>query len=173
MIANFILFQTLWFSAVIGAGRFDLTWVAIVGSLPLLIWTTLRTPHTRTLSLLLIWGAAGCAMDAAWMAAGALNYPGHELLPPYWIVLLWCGVGLTVDHSLKWFRDHPAIGSVAAGIFGPLSYVGGERMGAQIVLGDLALLPVLGLTWIVLFYGLFTLARGTQGDESTDGALLD
>lgn len=161
MVANFIFFQLLWFACVLGGGRFDSPLLVLAGSLPLLIWGFVNSQAHRAVGLLAAFVAVGTAMDATWMALGLFNYSGHDLLPPYWIVVLWGGVALCIDHSMAWFRDRPALGAAAAGLFAPFSYLGGESLGAAIDVQNLYLLPALSGSWLVAFYGLLSVARKT------------
>lgn len=135
--------------------------LVIAGSLPLLIWAFLRSEPYRTVALLATFMLVGVAMDGLWMALGLFDYAGYGLTPPYWIIGLWGGVALCVDHSMAWFRDRPLWGAAAAGLTAPFSYLGGESLGAAIHVQNLYLLPALSCSWAVVFFVLLNVARKT------------
>jgi hypothetical protein len=57
------------------------------------------------------------------------------------------------------------IGSLVVGAFAPVTYLSGERFGSVIV-QELALTPLICLSWFVLFYGLAKWALAmTQASE--------
>ena len=68
----------------------------------------------------------GFCLDTLWIRVGVLDYAGASVAP-VWIVLLWVGVGLSVNHSLAPFGARPWVGGLLAGLTAPVSYLGGER----------------------------------------------
>ena len=158
---NFVLFQLLWFASVLGGGRYSEPLLVLAGGLPLVVWALCGNAR-RELMLLGVFALSGLAIDSVWIAAGLFTYPDATVLPPYWIVMLWCGVAMTVDHSMRWFRDRPLVGGIAAGLAAPMSYVGGASLGAGIEIVNPILLPALSCSWALLFWALFTFARATD-----------
>lgn len=154
---NAACFQLLWLGCVVGAGRYGIHWLALLSALPVIVFS-LRS-EWRWHDLLLGFGclAVGLALDTIWVRTGILDY-GTVQLAPYWIVLLWVGVGLTLNHSLEPLARRPLLGALVAGAFAPISYLGGERVGAVIVPG-ISELAWVALAWFATFYGLFTLSR--------------
>ncbi len=86
-----------------------------------------------------------------------LNYAGAAVAP-VWIVLLWVAVGLTLNHCLSMFKERPWLGGLLAGLGAPLSYLGGERLGAVSIDEHWQLLWI-SPVWLLLFALAFTLAR--------------
>ena len=113
----------------------------------------------------------GLIIDNLWVNFGILSYP-ENTFAPYWIALLWVGLGLTVNHSMAIFRDHTLLGSLVVGIFAPVTYLAGQRFGA-VVVEDIWLTPLISLAWFAVFYGMakFALwlldANSIQTQEST------
>ena len=81
----------------------------------------------------------GLVIENMWVVMGILTYPDHALAP-YWIAILWVGLGLTINHSMALFRDHTLIGSVVVGIAATVTYLAGQRFGA-VEVGALYLTP--------------------------------
>ncbi|HAL43174.1 MAG TPA: hypothetical protein DCP57_12060, partial [Gammaproteobacteria bacterium] len=52
----------------------------------------------------------------------------------------------------------PLFGSLLVGLGAPFSYLTGESFGA-VVIPDPSALALLSLSWIIVFYGIFYLAR--------------
>jgi len=154
--ANALLFQAVWFSAVVGAAHDESLWCW--AALSLLTAQTLTTPQWRMdLAFGVVCMAIGFLADSLWGWAGVIDYEGQSLAPA-WIVALWAAVGLSLNHSLGWFRTRPMLGGLAAGAIAPLSYLAGETLGAV----DIPWAPALGwiaLSWVPVFSILFALAH--------------
>lgn len=99
----------------------------------------------------------GLVLDTLWIRLGVLDYGGVNFAPP-WILLMWIGVALTINHSLVMLRDRPLLGALVVAVFGPLSYVGGDRLGA-VVVPQLQSLWMVSLSWGLFFGFLFVIAR--------------
>ena len=151
-ILNLVFFQLVWFSSVVGAGAYGLHWLAMGAMIPLSVLAWFSPTRRSDLALATIALCVGLLIDNIWVKAGILAYPDYTFAP-YWIGLLWVGLGLTINHSMAIFRDHTLIGSLVVGAFAPVTYLSGERFGAVIV-QDLALTPLICVSWFVLFYGL-------------------
>jgi len=152
VVLNFVFFQGLWFSCVVGAGAYGLAWLAIgaLGPLAALTWFS----PTRSADWLIATVAlcAGLIIDNVWVGLGILSYP-VSTFAPFWIALLWVGLGLTVNHSMALFRDHTFIGSLIVGIAAPVTYLAGERFGS-VTVENLVLTPLISLAWFAVFYAL-------------------
>ncbi len=163
-IGNAVLFQLTWFGCVI---------YGIWGCVPLL--TMLFVAYSRRtleqdLPLVTILGMIGFGVDTLWIYLGILRFelPVGDALTiqfaPMWIVFLWMGVALTIDHSMQFFRDRPVIGATLAGGVAPLTYLTGERLGGVDV-PQTAGLALIACAWFVLFWCVFTYAgrRAREG----------
>lgn len=153
---NAVLFQGAWFACVLGGAVGSSVWGA-AAVLVLGAFTALRDHWRTDLALALIAAAVGFGLDTLWIRAGVLDYGGVAFAPA-WIVLLWLGVGLTLNHSLSLFASRPWLGGLLAGLGAPLSYLGGERLGAVVVV-DPWLLPLISLTWFLVFTAAFLQVR--------------
>lgn len=170
VVVNALLFQATWFASVIGGGQGHWYW-GVPGILALLAFSYWRNSLARDGALLLVLAAVGFCLDSVWAATGVLDFGvqanrlGALLLAPFWITLLWMGVGLTTRHSLKFLADRPTLGAVLAGGAAVPSYLGGQRLGA-VAIPEWTGLAVIALTWAAVFYVLFKVV------DTTDRSLL-
>ncbi len=154
---NFVLFQAVWFGCVLGGGALGLMWPGLVAMILLVLSLANSSCIRQDILLVMLVMPVGWLLDCMWIRLGILDF-GTGSLAPYWIVLLWLGVALTVNHSLSPLRDRPWIGAVVVGVFGPVTYLAGERLGAVEVV-NASLLWAVSLSWAVLFFGVFQIAR--------------
>jgi len=159
---NAVLFQLNWFACVVGGTNDQLWWPLLTLSGMLL--QSARSEYRRT-DVYLVTGVAaiGLVLDTFWIQIGILDFSTGDLAP-VWIVMMWMGVALTINHSLQWLQGLPILGGVLAAFSAPLCYLGGARLGAVQV--DPQGLLLIAVTWFLLFSGLFTLARVTHGRQS-------
>lgn len=90
------------------------------------------------------------------------DYPDFALSgrAPLWILLLWAGLALTLNHSLAWLQSRLLLASVLSGLSCPLSYLGAARLGAVDIVSESWLwLIVLSLSWAVIIPLLLWLAN--------------
>lgn len=126
LLVNAVFFQLAWFAAVIGAGRGH-AMAGVVAVLLFACWQ-LRVRQTRSgdLRLVALALAIGMALDSALAATGMVRYAAawpSPALAPAWILALWAGLALSLNHSLRWLQTHPAWAAVAGAIAAPLSYL--------------------------------------------------
>ena len=138
-IANFVLFQAVWFVAVMGVSR-GWSWqapafaAAFVGVH--LAWLSERPG--RDAGVLAIVPLLGLGLDTLLMHGGVLRYGGSPLvgvLAPAWILALWLGFSATFHSSMSWLQGRHGLAAVFGALGAPLSYLGGARLGA-ISLGE-------------------------------------
>lgn len=152
VIINFVLFQITWFSCVLGAGAYGLDWLAIL-AVAAVCAHVLTTPSKWTdLTCAFVALLIGYTLDNIWVMTNILSYPESNFAP-YWLGILWFGFGLSLNHSLKFFRDLNWIGAVIVGAFGPVTYFTAERFGVVTIENPMQLVWVT-ITWIALFRGL-------------------
>ena len=152
LVLNFVSFQALWFSCVVGGGGHGMVWLALASLVPISILTWYSPTRSADAIIALLALAAGLIIDNIWVVLGILDYP-HNTFAPYWIAFLWVGLGLTVNHSMALFRDHTLVGSLVVGIAAPVTYLAGERFGA-VVVADLSATPLISIVWFLTFYAL-------------------
>jgi drug/metabolite transporter (DMT)-like permease len=76
-----------------------------------------------------------------------------------WILLLWAGLALTLNHSLAWLQSRLMLAAVLGGVSSPLSYLAAERLGAVDIVTESGVWFIgLGLSWAVALPLLLWLA---------------
>jgi hypothetical protein len=152
------LFQGAWFACVLGGAAGTSVWGAgaVAG---LAAFAAFGDRLRSDFAFALAAGLFGFALDTLWIRTGVLDYAGASVAPA-WIVLLWVGVGFTLNHSLAVFCARPWLGGLLAGLSAPLSYLGGARLGA-VAVPDPWLLGFVALAWWGVFTAAFAVARRT------------
>ena len=135
-LANFVLFQTVWFAAVLRAVEGDV-WTGLAAAAAfVLIHLALLPAGDRPAELryALLIGFGGAVLDSGLLALGVTAYPTSQAwsLPtaPPWILGLWIAFALLPRFSLAWMKGRYALAALFGAIGGPLSYAGGVRLGA-------------------------------------------
>ncbi len=162
MLVNAALFQVAWFAAVLGAagGR---TWLGPLVLLPVLAVNLAMTPERRgEVKLWVAAGMIGLLFDTALVSAG-LFAPKRHLFPyplsPPWMVGLWIGFAATLNQSLGWLHGRLLLAALLGAVGGPLTYLGGARLGAADALPQMAGLVILAVGWGLVTPLLLTLAK--------------
>lgn len=157
-------FQCLWFAAVLLGNR---GWL-VLGALILLhfIYSPRRKTDIKALTLLI----PGVAVDATLTALGAF----HFTETPVWLLFIWLGFILSLDHSLHWLKNlHISWQCVIGAISGTASYIAGWRLGAVQFgwhLNDM--IGVIGVIWCVLLPIFLYLDSLLRRDTSCDSQFL-
>ncbi|MCF7824915.1 MAG: DUF2878 domain-containing protein [Candidatus Marinimicrobia bacterium] len=149
---NALGFQTAWWLSVLGL----VMDAPLVGPLAMTLY--LAIDHfsftKRQAELLLIFTAMllGTVVDSLFALTGLISYSGvYPLFPhlaPLWITAMWGGFAATLNHSLAWLRGRPLLGFIMGAVFGPLSYMAGEKFDAlQFNLGLAPTVFILGAFW--------------------------
>lgn len=155
-VLNGVLFQMTWFACVLGGAAGTSIWGFAAVAL-LLGHSAFAGTLSRDMILASAAAAVGFLVETFWIRSGVLDY-GGAMVAPVWIVLLWVAVGLSLNHCLSMFQSRPWLGGSLAGLGAPLSYLGGERLGAVSIADPLQLLWI-SVAWLALFALAFHLAR--------------
>lgn len=161
---NFIAFQVVWFAAVLGAA-YGLWWtgpLALAGFAAYHLRSDVRSKGDLRLMVLAL--ALGFATDTLMAGCGLSTYASPvpaAPLAPFWILSLWAGFALTLNHSMHWFTARPFVAAPMAAIFGPVSYYGaGRAWGAVTIAEPVGLaLGVLSMCWLLAMLALSLAAR--------------
>lgn len=160
--ANILLFQAGWFACVLGAAR-GFPWQGALAALLIAGFIVLRSRVPRDeLALVAAAAAAGFAFDSGLALAGWVAFEGAvpaPLLAPVWMVALWALFATTLNVSLRWLRDRPALGVLFGAVGGPLAYYAGEQLGALQFADPVPGLVAVGAGWALATPLLFALAR--------------
>jgi hypothetical protein len=160
---NMLWMQALWFGAVIGAAQNQL-WLAPILLMGFAFWEF--RPDRRVygdFQLMLVAVLIGLILDTTWVRLGWLEFAAGWALSeraPLWILLLWAGLALTLNHSLAWLQSRLVLAAVLGGVSSPLSYLAAARLGAVTIVSESGVWLVgLGLSWAVALPLLLWLAN--------------
>lgn len=161
---NFIAFQLVWFAAV-GGASYGIWWAGPV-ALMIFILYHFRSGVAVRGDFKLMWLALalGFATDTLMAASGLSTYSSPlppAPLAPFWILSLWIGFALTLNHSLRYLNVRPLIIAPLAAVVGPISYYGAGRVwgAVEITPPVWIALTVLGLCWLLSMLTLSLTAR--------------
>ena len=174
---NFILFQLGWFTCVLGAAN-NVAWLGpIVVLAVVIIHLVLSLRPATELKLVLSAMALGLITDSLLLSSGWLSYPNGLLFgsfAPYWIVAMWALFATTLNVSMRWMKDRYVLAMVMGAIGGPLSYYGGQKLGAMTFFEPVQVLAALAVAWAIAMPVLVWLAshfdgvtRGKDADLTT------
>lgn len=171
---NMSWLQALWFAAIVGAAN-QSNGPALLLLAAFTLWQLrFSAGTTDDLRLMPMAMVFGFVLDTAWITLRWLefsaNWPVAELAP-LWIVLLWAGLALTLNHSMAWLQTRLLLAGVLAGVSGPISYLAAERLGAvRIIAAPWIWSPVLGLSWALAVPFLLWLARHLRQGPNRESA---
>ncbi len=171
IIVNAVAFQLVWFAAVIGAA-YGFGWAGPAALLVFAAWQLqpgVRQPGDVTLMLVAL--MTGFACDTIMVAGGFATYAApfpDAPLAPVWILALWAGFGLTLQHSLAWLVRRPWLAVILGGTLGPLSYLGAQRAFAAVAFAEprTTAIAVLALLWAIALGVLSAASRRCSGIEA-------
>lgn len=172
---NFIAFQAVWFVAVIGASK-GLWWPGPVAVALFAIGHLMSPMRVRGDGLLI--GVAlllGAIIDSLYAISGVLTYAApfpSTQLAPLWILALWVGFALTLNHSLAYLAHRPLIAAIAGAIVGPISYWSAGRVFGAVILGDPLWRSVIALSagWAIAMLVLSMVARRSVHARTIDAS---
>jgi hypothetical protein len=158
MLVNFLYFQVLWFGCIL-LGNVFLPVALVI----FLIHTKESAVGQNDLFIMLCCGVIGLIVDSILLNLNVFTFSHGQvttnIIPP-WLVAIWIAFGMTLNHSLNYFQNRPALAFVAGAFGGPLSYLAGAKLGAiAIPLGYLQTFIIFACIWAPLF---FLLAVGTR-----------
>lgn len=161
---NFIAFQIVWFAAVGGAAK-SLWWAGPV-ALVIFVFYHFRSGFAVRGDFKLMWLAValGFVTDTLMAASGLSTYSSplpSAPLAPFWILSLWAGFALTLNHSLHYLNVRPLIIAPLAAVLGPISHFGAGRVWGAVNIAPpvWTALVVLGACWLVSMLTLSFAAR--------------
>ena len=165
-LANFIAFELGWLACVVGAAHgFAALGACAVLAIAAVHLAFARRPRAE-LALLLCAAAIGAVFDSLLAATGWVRYANGVLIAgtaPYWIVALWMLFATTLNVSLGWLKQRLAWAALFGAIGGPLSFLGGAKLGALSFGNETAAMIALALGWAALTPLLLRLAVRFDG----------
>ena len=171
-ILNFVLFQAGWFACVLG-GAHGMP-VAAVAAAGAVIGVSLRWFSVDRMSdvrLFLAVALIGFCVDTMHLRFGGFALIGDPRFPhlcPLWLVALWAMFGTTLRGSLSWLAGRYGLAALLGAVAGPLSYLGGAKLGAVTLHPNRAFsIAALAVGWAVVMPLLVWLAHGVRFGTGT------
>ena len=152
-LANFIVFEAAWFACVLGVAHGQPAWgtAAVVAAIAWHLAICAR-PATE-LALVGALCVVGLVAESVMVALRHVAYPGGQpvaWLAPYWLVALWGEFAIALNVTLRWLKPRPLLAAALGALFGPLSFLGGVRLGAARFIDEPAALTSLAVMWALL-----------------------
>lgn len=148
ILINALLFQILWFVAILGQWY----WALIPLALMLTHLFFIRNDLPVNILPLLLLGVIGMTFDRTFNYVGIYQFSEPSPSLPYlnlpiWLATLWLGFCFTLALSLAWLVKKAYVFVLACSLMGPLSYLAGRRLEA-LSFSD-ANIWILALEWCV------------------------
>ena len=177
-LVNFVAFQAVWFCAVVGAS-YGLWWPGPIAALVFAIAHMLSPMRVRDDGLLIVVALLlGVIIDSAYAFSSVLTYAApfpSSQLAPLWILALWVGCALTLNHSLAYLAHRPLVATIAGAIVGPISYWSAGRAFDAVKLGAPLWRSVIALSlgWAVAMLVLSLVARRSGQFSIADSNVVE
>lgn len=155
MLLNLVLFQIGWVVTVFGAGA-GYWWAGPISLLVLAAVFFKLTPWPRTdFALMCAACLIGLIIDTAYVQFGLLRFA--EPVPfmglaPIWILGMWMSFALTLNHSMRFFKQRLGLAAVFGLVGGPLAYfVAADKFAAADMLAAPWLVyGTIGVVWALV-----------------------
>lgn len=161
-LVNFVTFQAGWFACVLGAAN-GLPWLGVLLVCLIVAAHIKMADRPRVeLKLLLLCVMLGLVFDSLLVSSDWVRYPSGMLISgiaPYWILAMWALFSTTINLSMAWLKSNLVLASVMGAVFGPLSYIAGQRLGAIELIDYRSSLIALAVIW-ALAMPILTFAAG-------------
>jgi len=167
---NVLGFQIVWMASVGGAAHG--WWWLGPAALAAFAAMQLKLSRQRRADTILMLGSAvlGFGIDTLWVQAGWLDFRSPLPWPsaaPIWIVAMWMGFALTLNHSLAALKTRPLLAVMLGLLGGPLAYYAAERAwGAVTIAPSPAPYVALAIAWGLLTPALLRAAQHLTGEVS-------
>ncbi len=150
---NAMLFNGVWIACVAGSAK-QLLWPAILSCAVLAIYQLQSSRrHPSDIKLVFISVILALIVDSIWIQAQFMDFTDKRpfaSIAPAWIIFLWVGFALTVNHSLKWLAIHPLLPAITGAIAAPITYFAGIKLGAVVYTADVTTVSIgLAIAWAV------------------------
>ena len=153
LLVNFIGFQVGWFACVSGAAN-DKELLGIIIALGVIIYHVINQGDSRKeLKLVLAATVIGLLWETWVLNLDILRYPSHpEALfwAPTWLIMMWALFATTINLSMGWLKGRWILSVFMGAVFGPLAFIGGEKLGAVVFLDSTMSIITLSIGWGLL-----------------------
>lgn len=146
-LANAIAYQAIWFLSILWSNQGALLGCVIL--LILLVTSDRRKQDIKVMGYMLF---LGLLIDGTLQQIGFFTFNNPGVPIPFWLLVVWFGLGMTINHSFAWLKKRLLLASLLGGIGGPAAYWAGVRMGAASFNWSLtSSLLVIAVVWSLMF----------------------
>lgn len=173
-LVNFVAFQLGWFAVVLGAANAAAWLGLLVVGLVIALHLVLAEQPGKESRLIVLAMLMGLVFDSLLVNSGWLRYasPGPIAgLAPYWILAMWALFATTLNVSMGWLKGKPGLAVLLGAVFGPLSYMAGQRLGALEFVDFRPGMLALVLVWALAMPLLMLAAARLDGIRRTQASL--
>ena len=163
---NFIAFEAAWFACILAVAHGHPIWGTTAIAATVAWHVAVSERPASELALVGAMCAVGIVAETIMVNLGFVGYPyGQPVtwLPPYWMVALWGEFAIALNVSLRWLKRRPLLAMALGAIFGPLSFLGGVRLGAARFATEPVALLALAIQWAALMPLVMSLSNRFDG----------
>ena len=165
-LVNFVLFQSAWFAAVLGAAyHWPLLGTACAVAVIAVHLATSARP-AQELAFVALVGGVGFCVESAVAMQGHIAYPSGQpiaFLAPYWMVALWALLATAPNVTLRWLKHRPWLAALLGAVLGPASFMSGVRLGGARLIDATPALVTMACMWALLMPALMWLSTRVDG----------
>lgn len=165
LLINIVAFNIGWLACVMGASH-GLPWLGpIVVAIAVSYHLRVSERPAAELDIILVAAFVGLVWDSVMVSMGWLSFPNGIIVvgtAPYWIIAMWVLFATTLNVTWQSLHGKPLLAAVLGAVFGPLSYLAGEKLGGVTIIEPTVAYVALGLAWAVFFPALLKLAEHFQ-----------
>ena len=166
VLATFVVFESAWFACILGVSHGQPAWGTAAVAAAIAWHVAISARPATELALAGVLCAIGLVAESIMVALGHVAYPcGQPVawLAPYWLVALWAEFAIALNVTLRWLRRRPVLAALLGAVFGPLSFLGGVRLGAARFIDQPAALASLAVMWALLMPLVMAASRRLDG----------
>lgn len=146
-IVNALAYQAVWFLSILWSNQ-----GAAIGCVIIIILLATSERRLDDLKMMGYLMFLALLIDGTLQQVGFFTFSNPGVPIPFWLLVLWVGLGMTIHHSFAWLKERLFLASLLGGIGGPAAYWAGVRMGAASFNWSLPVsLLVLSLVWSLMF----------------------
>ena len=146
ILINVLTYEAIWFLGIKWGNQ-----GAILGCILLIVHLVRSECKAADLKIMGFLLVLGFLVDGTLQQVGFFSFttPGFPI--PFWLLVIWLGLGITPHHSLDWLKSKLLLACFLGALAGPAAYWGGARLGAATLNWPLpSSLFVLALVWSVV-----------------------
>ena len=169
-LANFVVFEAAWFAAVLGAAHGVPLWGTLAVAAAIGWHVAISARPLAELALAGLLCVIGLGVETFVVSQGHVAYPSGQpvaWLAPYWMVALWGEFAIALNVTLRWLKRRPLLAALLGAVAGPLSFMGGVRLGGARFVDMAPALVTLACLWGVLMPLLMALSNRFDGVAAT------